>query len=136
MVIHWNTEKLNKYLSRIDGAILQGRYYLALKLANRLLKQYYRTFISAKIPYERERDNIRLMAISICRYLLRYFRKYRVPYSERALLSIALVTNVVFINMTSTSKDSPEDQNVIDRATATYVRDNVSRIVRYLMKYL
>lgn len=134
MIIKWDTEKILKYLSRIDQSIVEGRYYLAMKLANRLLKHYYRSFISEKISAEQEADNIRLMSAIIIRYLLRHYRKYKIPYSEKRLMVMQLVSSVIVIYMMNTS-ETPEDMQVIDKATATYIRDNVSNVVTFLSKY-
>ncbi len=135
MAIHWNTEKLNKYLSRIDGAIVAGRYNLALKLAHRLLKQYYLSCITSNnIPTEQvQADNVRIMAIYICKHLLSHFRKYEIPYSERRLLFISLVSNVIFISAMNLSSES--DEFLADKALATYARENVYHIISYLMRY-
>lgn len=135
MAIHWNTEKLNKYLSRIDGAIVAGRYNLALKLAHRLLKQYYHSCITSNnIPTEQmQADNVRVMAIFICKHLLSHFRKYEIPYSERRLMFISLVSNVIFISAMNLTSDS--DEVLTDKALATYARENVHHIISYLMRY-
>ena len=135
MIIQWDSDKVAKYLSRIDGAIVQGRYSLALKLANRMLKHYYRSFINQKISAEQEADNIRLMAIVISRYLMRHYRKYQIPYSERRLMAMNLISSVIVIYMVNTP-ETTEDIQVIDKATATYVRENVGSVVSYLGKYL
>ena len=135
MIIQWDSDKVAKYLSRIDGAIVQGRYSLALKLANRLLKHYYRSFINQKISAEQEADNVRLMAIVISRYLMRHYRKYQIPYSERRLMAMNLISSVIVIYMVNTP-ETTEDIQVIDKATATYVRENVGSVVSYLGKYL
>jgi hypothetical protein len=135
MAIHWNTEKLNKYLSRIDGAIVAGRYNLALKLAHRLLKQYYHSCITSNnIPTEQmQADNVRVMAVYICKHLLSHFRKYEIPYSERRLMFISLVSNVIFISAMNLTSDS--DEVLTDKALATYARENVYHIISYLMRY-
>ena len=135
MAIHWNTEKLNRELGRIDGAILAGRYNLAMKLAHRSLKQYYGTYIAAhNIPIEQMKaDNVRAMAIYICRHLMAHFRKYEIPYNERRLMFITLVSNVIFLTTMSVYS---EDDYLIDKATATYARENVDSIISYLMRYL
>ncbi|MEY3051078.1 MAG: hypothetical protein RLY31_863 [Bacteroidota bacterium] len=131
----WNPEKMNQYLARIDGAILSGRYNLALKLAHRLLRQYYRACITQNnIPVEQiPADNVRVMAIHICKHLLSHFRKYEIPYSERRLLFISLVSNFIFISTMNLSSDSEEI--LADRALATYARENVYQIISYLMRY-
>lgn len=134
MVIKWNTEKVLKYLSRIDQAIIEGRYYLAMKLANRLLKHYFRSFINEKISAEQEKDNIRLMSLIIARYLMRYFRKYKIPYSEQRLLVMQLISSVLVIYMVNTP-ETTEEMQVIDKGTAMYVRDNVGNVVSFLGKY-
>ncbi len=133
MAIHWNSEKLSKNLARIDGAITSGRYNLALKLAHRCLKQYYFTVINDNIPSEKEQAvNVRLMSVSICRYLNNHFKKYEIPYSERRLLLISLVSNVIFL---TTMTMSEQDDYLTDKATATYARENVDSIISYLMRY-
>ncbi len=134
MAIHWNTDKLNQYLSRIDGAIVAGRYNLALKLAHRLLKQYYHSCITSNnISTEQmQADNVRVMAIYICKHLLSHFRKYEIPYSERRLMFISLVSNVIFI---SAMNLSDTDDVLTDKALATYARENVHHIISYLMRY-
>ena len=133
MTIHWNTEKLNKYLSRIDGAITAGRYNLALKLTHRLLKQYYHSCITSNnIATEQvQADNVRIMAVYICKHLMSHFRKYEIPYSERRLMFISLVSNVIFISTLS----SESDEVLADKALATYARENVYHIISYLMRY-
>jgi hypothetical protein len=135
MAIHWNTERLNKDLARIDGAILAGRYNLAMKLAHRSLRQYYRLLIDENgIPTEQvQAENVRQMAIYISKYLLKYFRKYEIPHSERRLMFIALASNIIFMSNMSIT-ESPEDSPA-DKALATYARENVGNIISYLMKY-
>jgi hypothetical protein len=132
---HWNTAKLNKYLSRIDGAIVAGKYNLALKLAHRCLKQYYASFLKTNnLPLEQlQPENVRFMAITICRYLNSYFRKCGIPYSERRLMFISLVSNVIFI-ATMNLYDSQDDY-LADKAMATYARENVGSIISYMMRY-
>ncbi len=133
--MNWNTEKLNKELGRIDGAILAGRYNLALKLAHRSLKQCYSTYISThNIPTEQAKaDNVRMMAIYVCRHLMAHFRKCEIPYNERRLMFITLVSNVIFLTTMSVYS---EDDYFADKATATYARENVGSIISYLMRYL
>ena len=134
MASHWSTEKLNKSLSRIDGAIVAGRYNLAMKLAHRCLRQYYYSFIAYNIPNEYGRaDNVRMMSISIVRYLNSYFRKYEIPYSERRLMFIALASNILFLS-TMNMSDSQDDL-FADKAMATYARENVDSIISYMMRY-
>jgi hypothetical protein len=135
MSVNWDSEKLNKYLIRIDGAILAGRYNLAIKLAHRLLKQYYHSCITDNnIAVEQvQADNVRIMAVYICKHLMSHFRKYEIPYSERRLLFISLVSNVIFISTMNLSSDSKDF--LADRALATYARENVHQIISYLMRY-
>ncbi len=131
----WNTEKLNKYLSRIDGAIMAGKYNLAVKLAHRCLKHYYGSFINTyNVPLEKlQPENVRYMAITICRYLNNYFRKCGIPYSERRLMFISLVSNIIFI-ATMNLYDS-RDTYLADKAMAIYARENVGSIISYMMRY-
>ncbi|MFQ5446924.1 MAG: hypothetical protein ACE5FF_08320 [Saprospiraceae bacterium] len=135
MAIHWNTEKLNKCLSRIDGAIMAGKYNLALKLAHRYLRQYYLSFVKRhNVPLEQlQPENVRYLAITICRYLNSYFRKYDIPFSERRLMFISLVSNIIFI-ATMNLYDSRDDY-LADKAMATYARENVGNIISYLLRY-
>ncbi len=134
MAFHWNTERLNKDLARIDGAIMAGRYNLAMKLAHRSLRQYYASFIrDNEITSEQvHAANVRQMAIYISKYLLRYFRKYGIPYSERRVIFISLVSNFIFI---ATMNLTDSDEAFTDKATATYARENVYNIISYLMRY-
>lgn len=135
MTIHWNTEKLNRELGRIDGAILAGRYNLAIKLAHRSLKQYYSACISThNVSVEQlNADNVRAMAICICRHLMAHFRRYEIPYNERRLMFITLVSNVIFLTTMSLYAN---DDHLVDKATATYARENVDSIISYLMRYM
>ena len=134
MAYLWNTERLNKDLARIDGAIMAGRYNLATKLAHRSLKQYYRSILKSQEAYTEQMsaDNIRQMAIYISKYLLKYFRKYEIPYSERRVIFISLVSNFIFI---ATMNLADSDEYLTDKATATYARENVYNIISYLMRY-
>ena len=121
-------DKLNRYLKRIDGAILNRRYALALGLANRCLTEYYRDFLKYTMKYEViHTNNINQMAIFIYRYILKYFKSNNIPYSATRLLCITVATNVLFVSSTTNS--------YIDRAVATYARDNVNSIVRFLSRY-
>ena len=134
MAYRWNTERLNKDLARIDGAIMAGRYNLALKLAHRSLRQYYASFLKRNELYteQMKADNIRQMAIYISKYLLKYFRKYNIPYSERRIIFISLVSHFIFI---TTMNLSDSDDYLTDKATATFARENVYNIISYLMRY-
>ena len=135
MAIHWNTERLNKDLARIDGAILAGRYNLAMKLAHRSLRQYYRLCIDENgIPAEQlHPENVRHMSVIISKYLLKYYRKNEIPHSERRLMFISLASNIIFMSHMGIT-ESPEDSPA-DKALATYARENVNSIISYLMKY-
>jgi len=126
---------LNRELGRIDGAILAGRYNLAIKLAHRSLKHYYSSCISTNnVSIEQVKaDNVRAMAICICRHLMAHFRKYEIPYNERRLMFITLVSNVIFLTTMSLYSN---DEHLIDKATATYARENVDSIISYLMRYM
>ena len=136
----WNIDRLNKDLARIDGAIMAGRYNLAMKLAHRSLKQYYRSVLKTGPELKTDdfnmeqmnADNIRQMAIYISKYLLKYFRKYNIPYSERRVIFISLVSNFIFI---ATMNLSESDEYLTDKAAATYARENVYNIISYLMRY-
>ncbi len=134
MAVHWNTEKLNQYLARIDGAIAEGRYQLAVRLANRCLRQYYRAFMEKNnIPSEpMSAENIRMMALSICRYLNSYFRQREIPYSERRLIFISLASHFIFLASLPLAND---ETSTPDRAMAMYARDNVNDIICYLSRY-
>lgn len=121
-------DKLNRYLKRVDGAINSRKYALAMGLANRCLMEYYRDFMKYTMKYEAiHTNNINQMAIYIYRYILKYFRSNNIPYSATRLLYITMVTNVLFVTMSTNS--------YIDRALATYARDNVNSIVRFLARY-
>ena len=131
--MEWNNQRINKYLSRIEGAIVKGRHNLALKLAKRFLKHYYRAFIISKIPTEQEKDNIRKMELSISRYLIQHYRNCSMPYPERRHLMMALTTDLVDVHNLYTHES--EEDSVIDSATATYIYENVKRVAGYLRKY-
>jgi len=131
-----NIEKLNRYLKRIDGAIYAGRYTLAFKLTNRCLMEYYRAFMrSHQILSMGKKEDINLMSISICRYIISYFRKYRIPYTERRILLITTVTNVLFTTMSNLQSTSSSKFKV-DKAIAIYARNNMNRIARFLSRYI
>lgn len=121
-------DKLNRYLKRTDGAINSGRYSLALGLANRCLREYYSHFLRHTMKYDVSKTySMNQMAIYIYRYILRYFKTNNIPYSATQLLFITISTNALFIAMTSNT--------CVDRAVATYARDNVNSIVRFLLRY-
>ncbi len=121
-------DKLNRYLKRVDGAINSRKYSLAMGLAHRCLREYYRDFLKYTMKYEAiHTNNINQMAIYIYRYILKYFKSNNIPYSATRLLFITVVTNVLFVTMSTNS--------YIDRALATYARDNVNSIVRFLARY-
>jgi hypothetical protein len=129
-----NIEKFNRYLKHIDYAILKGRYYLALKLSNRILKEYYRYYLKKyKKTYDFKKEDLTLMSIWVCRYMVQYFRQYRIPYMERRVLFITTVTNVLFTTM---RRADSSRQYAVDRAIAIYARNNANRIIRYLVKYI
>jgi len=124
-------EKLNRYLKRIDGAIYARRYTLALKLANRCLKEYYQDFLNYKMPESKSLGNINQMSWSIYRYIVRYFRRYNIPYPSHRLIFMTMVTNAIFMTMNNLI----DENTYVDRAFAMYARDNVNSIVRFLLKY-
>lgn len=131
-----NIEKLNRYLMRIDGAIYAGRYTLAFKLTNRCLMEYYRAFMrSHQILSMGKKEDINLMSISICRYIISYFRTYRIPYTERRILLITTVTNVLFTTM-SNLQSTGSSKFKVDKAIAIYARNNMNRIARFLSRYI
>lgn len=129
-----HTEKLNGYLKRIDGAILAGRYTLAFNLTNRLLKEYYRDFLKAKMPIDEAVEDMHLMSLSVTRYVVQYFRKHYIPYSERRILLISTVTNVLATTMGNLNRSAGSFS--IDKAIAVYARNNVQRIVRFLSRLM
>ena len=130
-----NMEKLNRYLMRIDGAIHPGRYTLALHLTSRCLREYYRAFSTAhQLPSVGKKEEINLMSVSVCRYILKYFRKYRIPFTERRVMLMTTVTNVLFTTV-SNLQSTTGKKYAVDKAIALYARNNVQRIARYLSKY-
>lgn len=121
-------DKLNRYLKRIDGAINNRKYSLALGLANRCLKEYYSHFLTNTAKHDLGYStSMTQMAIYIYRYINKYFVTNNIPYSATRLLFITMVTNALFLAMTSNA--------YVDRAVATYARDNVNAIVRFLLRY-
>jgi hypothetical protein len=122
-------DKLNRYLKRIDGAINNRKYALAIGLANRCLWEYYRHFMQHTMNYDlTSMENINQMAMSIYRYITKYFTTQNIPYSATRLLFITIVTNAIFLAMYA-------NPYMIDKALATYARDNVNYIVRFLTRY-
>lgn len=123
-------DKLNRYLKRIDGAINNRRYSLALGLANRCLKEYYSHFLKHTVKYDfnAQTTSMNQMAFQIYRYIIKYFKANNIPYSATRLLFITIATNALFIAMSSTSY-------MVDKSVATYARDNVNSIVRFLLRY-
>lgn len=121
-------DKLNRYLKRIDGAIYNRRYTLALGLANRCLREYYSHFLKYTAKYDlKYSTSMNQMAIYIYRYITKYFKANNIPYSATRLLFITIATNALFLAMTSNT--------YVDRAVAMYARDNVNSIVRFLVRY-
>jgi hypothetical protein len=131
-----DTEKLNRYLKRIDGAILAGRYTLAFNLTNRLLMEYYRAFLYARMSssYSHSLADLRLMSVSVTRQIVQYLRSHTIPFSERRILLITTVTNVL-ATMAVNLQESAGKWS-IDKAIAIYARNNVKRIVRFLSKMM
>ena len=128
-------EKFNRYLKRIDGAILAGRYTLAFHLANRLLEETYRAFLYSRIPtYSASLSDLRQMSASVTRYVIQYFGKHTIPYSERTILLITTVSNVLATTATKLTRSS--SSLLIDRAIAIYARNNVKRIVKFLSRMM
>lgn len=133
----WKVEQLQRYLTWIDAAILAGNYTLAVALANRCLRESYGSFISYKMPLERTTKNyknIRRQSVIIVRWMRMYFNRQRIPYPERRLLLMTLVTNILFISMLNTMEQGEE--YITDKAMAAYARDNVDSIVRFLMRFM
>ncbi|MBR9922606.1 MAG: hypothetical protein GYB31_17365 [Bacteroidetes bacterium] len=129
-----NTDKLNKYLRHIDAAIHAGRYTLAIKLSNRCLKEYYRAYLKTTLHrWESHTENVQWMSISVVRYMINYFRKHSIPYSERRLLLMTTVSNVLHTAMSRLKTTS--GRYAIDKAIAVYARNNMKRIAKFLSKY-
>ncbi len=121
-------DKLNRYLKRIDGAIYNRRYSLALGLANRCLREYYSHFLKHTAKYDlKYSTSMNQMAMYVYRYITKYFKANNIPYSATRLLFITITTNALFLAMSSNT--------YVDRAVAMYARDNVNSIVRFLLRY-
>ncbi|GEM_PF-1948421 len=130
-------EKVNRYLRRIDGAILAGRYSLAVKLTNRCLREYYRTFLHScsLVREEFKKEDLNKMAVQICRFLLVYARKYGIPYPESRILLISSIS--AHINEAASNIDRlPDGEARTDKAMALYARYNVNRIIRFLSRFM
>lgn len=119
-------EKLNRYLQNIDRAILEGRYTLARRLAYRCLNEYYFKFLRTRVPNYKNWRSTRLMSIYISRYIMKYFRANRIPVPENNVAKIALATNSIENNMDTEA----------DRASATFARDTMTGIVRFLCRFM
>lgn len=129
-----NTDKLNKYLRHIDAAIHAGRYTLAFQLTNRCLKEYYRAYLkTTRHHWESKSENVQWMSISVVRYLLTYFRSNAIPYSERRMLLMTTVSNMLHTTMARLKSTS--GKYAIDKAIAIYARNNMKRIAKFLSKY-
>ncbi len=130
-------EKVNRYLRRIDGAILAGRYSLAVKLTNRCLREYYRTFLRScsLVREEFKKEDLNQMAVQICRFLLMYARKYGIPYPESRILLISAVS--ASINEAASEVDREQGGKArADKAMALYARYNVNRIIKFLSRFM
>jgi hypothetical protein len=123
-------EKFNRYLKWVDAAILSKRYVLALYLAHRLLDEYYRDFLREKdLVQGAAAGDLHFMSITVCRYVAQYFRERYIPYSERRVMLIARVSEVL-ARLRRTSGAAR-----VDKSQAMYARDNVRRIVRFLSRF-
>ncbi|MCB0705773.1 MAG: hypothetical protein KDC34_10710 [Saprospiraceae bacterium] len=129
-----NTDKLNQYLRHIDASIHSGRYTLALKLTNRCLKEYYRAYLKTTIlHWEPTTENVQWMSISVVRDMMNYFRTHSIPYSERRMLLMTTVSNVLHTTMARLKSTS--GKYAVDKAIAIYARNNMKRIAKFLSRY-
>ena len=61
---------------------------------------------------------------------MKYYNKSKIPYSQRRIIFISLVTNALFISWMN-MLESPEDY-MVDKSTAMYARENVDNIISFL----
>lgn len=133
----YSNEQLQKYLHRIDYAIGEGRYTLAVALANRCLRESYGSFISKKLPglpSDESTAGIRRRCVIIVRWMRMYFHRQRIPYPEQRLLLMTVATNVMVLSLLHNMEQG--DDYMTDKATAAYARENLDSIVRFLQQFM
>lgn len=133
----YSNQQLQKYLQHIDFAISEGRYGFAVALANRCLRESYGSFIKYKLPAaltDENSANLRRRCVLIVRWMRLYFRRQRIPFPEQRLLLMTIVTNVLVLSVLHNS--APGEDNLADKATAAYARENVDVIVRFLQQFM
>lgn len=119
------TPRIYKYSLRIDEAIYNKRYSLALKLSNRCLKEYYYLYLKGKkqlYKYSYYKKDARLLYQHMIDYLNPSSKE-----EQEELLSIALFTN----SLSSAADEVKEGKSTPDKYTISYFKKGMTHIMNY-----
>ncbi len=130
----WNADRLINYLERMDTAINDGNYELALTLAYTCLEGFYKSFIREKIPAQIDLNELTPMAVQIRNYLRNELDANNIEYPEQVIILISTVTNAV-ANARNNFSDS-HSGNRAEKWVAIYIRDNVNSIVKMILNFI
>ncbi|MCF8716436.1 hypothetical protein JM658_16535 [Joostella atrarenae] len=130
----WNADRLIDYLERMDTAINEGNYELALTLAYTCLEGFYKSFIREKIPDQINLNELTPMAVQIRNYLRNELDANNIEYPEQVIILISTVTNAV-ANARNNFSDS-HSGNRAEKWVAIYIRDNVNSIVKMILNFI
>tara|TARA_R110000765_G_scaffold11328_1_gene35848 strand:- start:537 stop:1277 length:741 start_codon:yes stop_codon:yes gene_type:complete len=130
----WNADRLIDYLERMDTAINEGNYELALTLAYTCLEGFYKSFIREKIPAQINLNELTPMAVQIRNYLRNELDANNIEYPEQVIILISTVTNAV-ANARNNFSDS-HSSNRAEKWVAIYIRDNVNSIVKMILNFI
>lgn len=126
--LSYSSTRIYKYTKRIDEAIANSRYSLAIKLTNRCLKEYYYLYLKQKnklYSYSFYKKDARLLYQHVVDYLN--------PHTTTKEEQEELMQIAIFTNSLSTMVDDMRDgKSTPDKYTTSYIMGGLKEIMEYL----
>lgn len=123
----YTSTRIYKYTLRIDDAIMNNKYSLAIKLTNRCLKEYYYLYLKQKnklYSYSFYKKDARLLY----QHIIDYLNPYSSKEEQEELLSIAMFTN----SLSTMVEDMQDGKSSPDEYTSSYLKKGMKEIMEYL----
>lgn len=126
----WNAERLTRFLNDIDNSIAQGNYGRAITLSYTCLEGFFKSFVNAKIPKQRDVTEI----VRLARIIKAYLRENIDNYPDEAL---SLITNITHtVDRTRNQFSEAHFGEETQRWLAIYIRDITNSQIRMLLSFL
>lgn len=129
-----SADKLELCINKMDESIRNSEFNLTLTYAYSSLEGIFKAYISAKIPSEKDIDELSKVSKIVKEHLKKHFQENEETFPEPMLNLISTITNAV-----SNARNNFSEShfgNDSDRRLAEFTRDCTNSVGRLILKFL